>query len=102
MNWNKTPLGAILKVNGNFLQAFLFGGVAWLIWPTNPKWWGFGLLSILLGAAALASLIAALRAMTKLYVRERELARFAATARTADPSDLANQDTLKNAGMFDE
>lgn len=102
MNWNKTPLGAILKVNGHFLQAFLFGGVAWLIWPNNPKWWGFGLLSILLGAAALASLIAALRAMTKLYVRERELARFVATARTADPSDLADQVALKNAGMFDE
>ena len=102
MTATKTPIGAILKVNGHFLQASLFVGVAWLIWPTSPEWWGFGLLSILLGAAALASLIAALRAMTKLYVRERELARFVATARTADPSDLADQDALKDAGMFDE
>ena len=98
----KTPIGAILKVNGHFLQAFMFGGVAWLIWPTNPKWWGFGLLSILLGAAAIAGFIAAIRAMTKLYVRERELARFSSTARAPDPSDLADQDALKNAGMFDE
>lgn len=102
MSMIKTPTGAILKLNGHFLQAFLCGGVAWLIWPTNPKWWGFGLLSILLGAAALASLIVASRAMSKLYVRERELARFAATARTPDPSDLADHDVLKNAGMFDE
>ena len=98
----KTPIGAILKVNGHFLQAALFGGVAWLIWPTTPKWWGFGLLSILLGAAALASLIAAIRAMTKLYIRERELSRFTTTARTPEPSDLADQEALKNAGMFDE
>lgn len=98
----KTPIGAILKVNGHLLMAFLYGGSAWLIWPTNPKWWGFGVLSILLGAAALASLIAGFRAMAKLYVRERELAKFAKTAREPMPSDLADQDALKNAGMIDE
>lgn len=98
----KTPIGAILKVNGHLLMAFLYGGSAWLIWPTNPKWWGFGLMSILLGGAALASLIAGFRAMTKLYVRERELARFARTAREPMPSDLADADALKKAGMFDE
>ena len=96
----KTPIGAILKVNGHLLLTFLYGGTAWLIWPNNSKWWGFGLLSIFLGAAALASLIAAFRAMTKLYIRERELARFASTARAPVPSDLANNDALKDAGMF--
>jgi hypothetical protein len=70
MTANKTPIGAILRVNGHLLLTFLYGGTAWLIWPTNPKWWGFGLLSILLGAAALASLIAALRAMTKANLRD--------------------------------
>lgn len=100
MTPNKTPIGAILKINGHLLLAFLYGGTAWLIWPTNPEWWGFGLLSILLGAAALASLIAAFRAMTKLYVRERELARFASSARAPVPSDLASKNALKDAGMF--
>lgn len=100
MTPTKTPIGAILKVNGHMLLTFLYGGSAWLIWPTNPKWWSFGLLSILLSAAALASLIAAIRAMTKLYIREREVARFAATARAPVPSDLANNDALKDAGMF--
>lgn len=102
MNKLRTPIGAILKVNGHFLLACLFGGVAWLVWPTNPEWWGLGLLSILLGASGLGSFLAAIRAMAKLYVRERELARFVATARTSDPSDLVDQNTLKNAGMFDE
>ena len=98
----KTPIGAILKVNGHLLMAFLYGGSAWLIWPTNPKWWGFGVLSILLGAAALASLIAGFRAMTKLYVRERAMAKFAQTAREPMPSDLADIHSLKDAGMIDE
>ncbi|MEZ5887517.1 MAG: hypothetical protein R3D56_11655 [Paracoccaceae bacterium] len=100
MSPNTTPIGAILKVNGHLLQAFLFGAAAWLIWPTNPKWWGFGLLSMFLGVAALASVIAALRAMTKLYIRERELARFAAIARVPAPSELADDGALKDAGMF--
>ena len=102
MSAMKTPIGAILKVNGHLLMAFLYGGSAWLIWPTNPKWWGFGVLSILLGAAALASLIAGFRAMAKLYVRERELAKFAQTAREPMPSDLADIRSLKDAGMIDE
>ena len=40
--------------------------------------------------------------MAKLYVRERELAKFAQTAREPMPSDLADTDALKNAGMIDE
>ena len=102
MNAIKTPIGAILKVNGHLLMTFLYGGSAWLIWPANPKWWGFGVLSILLGAAALASLIAGFRAMTKLYVRERAMAKFAQTAREPMPSDLADIHSLKDAGMIDE
>lgn len=100
MTPTKTPLGAILKVNGHLLLTFIYCGSACLIWPTNPKWWGYGLLSIFLGVAALASVIAAIRAMTKLYIRERELAQFAATARTPAPADLANNDALEDAGML--
>ena len=102
MSMHKTPIGAMLKVNSHFLMAFLFAGGSWLIWPTSLKWWGLGLMSILLGAGAVTYLIAAFRDMVKLYIRERELARFSATARAPAPSDLADQKALKNAGMFDE
>lgn len=92
----------ILSVNGYLLQAFLFGVCAWWLWPSSPEWWGFGALSIGLGAASLNKLLMALRAMVKLYGREKELARFAATSRAPAPSDLADHNALKDAGMIDD
>ena len=92
----------IMSVNGHLLQAFLFGVCAWWVWPTSPEWWGFGVLSIALGAGTLNKLFAAISAMVKLYEREKELAHFASTSRAPTPSDLADHDALKNAGMIDE
>jgi hypothetical protein len=40
--------------------------------------------------------------MVKIYGREKEFARLAATSRAPDPSDLADQNALKNAGMTDD
>lgn len=102
MTATRSPSGSVLLVNGHFLQAFFLCGVAWLIWPTSPEWWGFGLLSICLGGAGFACFVAALRAMAKLYVREREIARFSATAREPVLSDLADREALKSAGMIDD
>ncbi|MDF1803193.1 hypothetical protein [Thalassovita sp.] len=98
----KTPVSSIAAVNGHFLTAFLLGASAYWLWPSSPERWGFGLFSILLGFAALGKLIAALRAMIKIYGREKVLARLAATSRVPDPSDLADQNALKNAGMVDD
>ena len=92
----------ILAINGYLLQTFLFGACAWWLWPSSPEWWAFGALSIALGAGALSTFLAALRAMANLYEREKELARFAATSRAPTPSDLADQNALKDAGMIDE
>jgi len=102
MNLGKTPPASIFTVNGHLLHAFLLGGLAWWLWPSSPEWWGFGLLSIILGAAAFGKSIEALRAMVKIYGREKELARLAATSRAPDPSDLADQNALKDAGMIDD
>lgn len=98
----KTPISSILGVNGHFLQAFLLGSCAFWLWPSSPEWWGFGLLSITLGLGAFGKTIEALRAMVKIYGREKELARLAATSRAPDPSDLADQSALKNSGMIDD
>lgn len=92
----------ILTVNANLLQAVLLGGCSWWVWPSSPEWWGFGALSIALGGGALNKFFAALRAMVKLYAREKELARFAATSRAPAPSDLADHNALKDAGMIDD
>ncbi len=98
----KTPDSSIASVNGHFLVVFLLGASAYWLWPSSPEWWGFGLFSIILGFAALGKMIAAYRAMIKIYGREKELARLAATSRAPDPSDLAYQNALKNAGIMIE
>lgn len=98
----KTPISSVLTVNGHFLQAFVLGAGAYWVWPSSPEWWGFGLLSIVLWFGALSKTIEALRAMVKIYGREKELARFAATSRAPAPSDLADHNALKDAGMIDD
>ena len=102
MRMGKTPNSSILTVNGHFLQVFLLGASAWWLWPSAPEWWGFGLLSIILGTAAFGKAVAGVSAMVKIYSREKELARLAATSRAPDPSDLADQNALINAGMIDD
>lgn len=98
----KTPVEPILKINGMLLHSFLLAGGAWWLWPSSPKWWGFGLISILLGIAAFGKAVVALRDIIKLHAREKEIAHLAATSRAPDPSDLADQNALKTAGMLDD
>jgi len=40
--------------------------------------------------------------MVKLYAREKELARLSATARAPVQSDLASDNVMEDAGMFDD
>lgn len=98
----KTSVSSIAAVNGHFLTACLLGASAYWLWPSSPEWWGFGLLAVILGIGAFSKTIEALRAMIKIYGREKELARVAATSRAPDPSDLADQSALKDAGMVDD
>ena len=95
-------LTAAIKINGQLLFAFLLGGASWWLWPSSPKWWGLGMVSIVLGAGSLGKLIEALRSMGKIYAREKELSRLAATARSPVQSDLANDSAMEDAGMFDD
>ncbi|AXX98089.1 hypothetical protein [Profundibacter amoris] len=95
-------LGAIIKVNGKFLQAFVFGACAWWLWPSSLEWWGLGMISLVLAVAAAGKFFEAIKAMVKLYAREKELARLSATARAPVQSDLANDNVMEDAGMFDD
>lgn len=97
-----SPAGAVLRINVLLLGAVLLAAIAWAIWPSSPEWWGFGLLSIILGLAAFGTLIDAVRAMVKLYERQKIVARMEATARPAEQTEFADHDALKQAGMIDE
>lgn len=98
----KTPAGSIFAINGHIFLAAMQIIAAFLIWPANPDWWGFGLLSVVLGLSAMANVIAAFRAMLKVHAREKEIARLAQTSRAPEPSDLVGADALKDAGMFND
>ena len=102
MTIRKTPFRSVLAINGHLLLAFLAGGIAWLIWPTSPEWWGLGLMSMVLGAVSFISTVTAVRSMAKIYYREKEIARFTANSRAPDPSDLADTNALKKAGLIDD
>ncbi|PHR55175.1 MAG: hypothetical protein COA47_14355 [Robiginitomaculum sp.] len=102
MTPGKTTFGAILKVNGKLLLAFILGGLAWLVWPSKPEWWGFGVFSIIVGMAALRTSIDALITIAKLYAREKEFAAFTELLKPVTPSEMADKDALKAAGMTDE
>ena len=100
MNPRKSNWGIVFKINMHLLGSFSYGVGAWLIWPDSLKWWGFGLISILLGMAAPALLIKAIIMMFKLHARDKEFAEFEEANRTAEPSELANIVDLKKAGMI--
>lgn len=98
----RTPRSTIFLINMRFLWALLCGAMAWLYWPTDPRWWQFGILSAIMGLACLAILIGTLRMMFKIYARDREVAAILAQGRTAHSSELAGSDVLKRAGMTDD
>ncbi len=100
MNPRKSSRGTVFKINMYLLGAFSYAVGAWLIWPDSLKWWGFGLMSIMLGIAAPAMLIKAIMIMFKLHARDKEFAEFEEANRAAEPSELASVDDLKKAGMI--
>lgn len=96
------PTGSIFKINFDLLLAFIFMMIAWAIWPSNPKWWGFGLLSILMGLSAIGAFLDAVRTMAKLKARDKVLAEQMAYAKELKEANLASEQALKDAGMIDE
>ena len=98
----RTPRSAIFLINLRFLWALLCGAVAWLYWPSDPRWWQFGILSGIMALALRAILIGTLRMMFRVYARDREIAAIMAQGRTAHSSELVGSDALKRAGMTDD
>ena len=93
--------GPIVEINVKLLFAGLFGVIGYVMWPTNPKWWGLGFGSIVIEIAAVGLVIQAIRAMVGLYARDKALAEFRALGSAPKPSKLASSDALTKAGMTD-
>lgn len=94
-------LGTIVTVNVQLLLASASGFSAWAMWPDDPKWWGFGVVSVICGMGAVAGLANALSAMTALYNKERALADYLAQGGSPKSAELASQKRLRDAGMLE-
>lgn len=99
MSTFRTPISVIIGINAKLLGASLFGFIAWWSWPTSPQWWGFGIVSICTGLAALLLMIEALIAALKDYRRRQVLAAYEAQGGKPKTSDIATPDDLEEAGM---
>lgn len=95
------PYASSLTVNGKLLATFLCGAAAWGCWTYANPYWQMGAFSIILWIGAFGKLVEALRAMTKIYIRDKEIAAFMAQGRAANSSELATRDALRRAGMTD-
>ena len=102
MNPFQTSNGATAQINSKLFLAFICALAAWLIWPTNPQWWGFGLISIMLAAGAFLAFIDALQSMKKIYMRDKAMAEYMAQGNKPKSSKLASTDALRKAGVIHE
>ncbi len=91
--------GTILGVNAKLLHGAILGVVAYFIWPDDPKWWGFGMFSIILGAASVALVIEAIRSAMKLHAAKRRWAALQALGNAPKNARLAGKHGLRSGGM---
>ncbi len=95
----QATLGTTIQINAKLLYAVILGVAAYFIWPTNPKYWGFGFLSIVMALAAIGLVIEAVRAMVKLYARDKALENYVAQGSKTKSSEMTTNDALEQAGM---
>lgn len=91
--------GAIIGVNFKFLHAVLLGVVAWWIWPSDPKWWGLGMIAVIMGAASIAMVIAAFRSAIKLHSAKKRWALLQSLGNAPKNARLAGKHDLQHRGM---
>ena len=98
----QSSFGSIVQINFKLLFAFSFTFIGWLIWPDTALGYGWGFLSICLCLSALGLFIEAVKAMIKLFVRDRALKKYMAQGNKPKSAELASDDALKNSEMIDD
>lgn len=102
MTPTRFPFGLVLRVNAKLLFAALLAWGSYWLWPTNPKWWHFGVLSVFMAAGALDQFVDALRLMVKLSARSKAIDAMNKGYAAPKSAQLASDDALNNAGVIDE
>ncbi len=91
---------SVLLINFTLLHAFVLGGVAWLMWPETKHGWRFGVLSIILGAAAISFGVKAIGDIWHHVQRDREIIRFNRNSRAPQSDKIAGEDVMNDGEMF--
>ncbi len=97
----QSSFGSIVQINAKLLLAFSFTFIGWLIWPDTALGWGWGFLSICLCLSALGLFIEAIKAIIRLFVRDRALEKYMAQGNKPKSAELASDDALKSSEMID-
>ncbi len=92
-------MGTIVQINLRLFVAVIFAATAYKIWPTDPEWWGLGLISILMSASALGMLAEATGMALKLYQRDKAIADYLAQGGKPKSSVVASSNDLDDAEM---
>ena len=95
----KSVNSTVVTINIRFLQACLFGWLAYGCWPTRPFELGWGLLAFIAIVISVACLVHAIKDMTKLYQREKTIGEYLKQGTKPKSSTLASDEALKKAGM---
>lgn len=91
--------GTILGINGKLLHGFLCGVVAWWCWPNDPKWWGFGIFSVILWAACVCFIFEGIRSFFKLRGAQKRWALIEASGNRPKNARILEKSDLQDKGM---
>lgn len=91
----------IMKINLELLYAVVLAVLAWLCWPETAEYWGFGLVSILFGAAAAALVIRNIWEIWLQIMRDIAVGRFNRQGREPQSDGPGGDDALRDAGMIE-
>lgn len=97
MRFGPTP-GAIWQINLRFVYAVFLYGLAWVYWPTDPQWWFFKVLAVMMIFVATVEIIKFLIRIGQHLKQDRDIIEYAQLGEAAKGDRLASNDAEQRAG----
>lgn len=91
--------GETIKINLYLGYAVFLVAIAYWIWPSDPRWWGFYGLAILLCCSAFGLVLNALRSMIKLKKAVDKWKAIQSLGNAPKNAKMASKSDLQNKGM---
>lgn len=92
--------GDIIKINFNLVHAVALAVAGVWIWPSDPHWWGFYGVAIIMHASAVGLVIDAIRTMYKLKRSRDNWRAIQAFGNAPKNAKLATKQALQDKGMM--